>query len=227
MVSPLEETEQAHARRAPDGRLRASEPLPARAAPALPEGLHLVAALPQLALGVGVGGDGAMNPPRAEWECFDIFFGIPEVRELRAGVLNSDAEHVFTNGHCHSFAEALRQLTVAQLIFAFDCPAEGSEDDEVQGHVLVRIAGRYLDARGWVDERLKGPAPNRVFAAQWDLIREIGPEGWLANSRRWLEPRVTDALPFAAALLARLQIPIDTRPGGAGDGEEVCGCTGS
>jgi hypothetical protein len=162
----------------------------------------------------------------AEWECFDIFFGFPEVRELRAGVLDSDAEHVFTSGHCHSFAEAILRLTAAQLIFAFDLPAEGSEG-EVQGHVFVRVDGRYLDACGWIDERLEGPDPDRAFAAQWDRIREIGPEGWLANSRGWLEPRVEDALPFATALLERLQIPIDSRPRSAGDGEEVCGCTGS
>jgi hypothetical protein len=168
-----------------------------------------------------------MSTPRSEWECFDIFFGFPEVRELRAGVLDSDAEHVFTSGHCHSFAEALRRLTAAQLIFAFDCPVEGCEEGEVQGHVFVRIAGRYLDARGWIDERLDGPDPDRAFAAQWDRIREIDSEGWLANSHGWLEPRVDDALPFAAALLKRLHIPIDARHGSAGSGEEVCGCTGS
>ncbi len=167
-----------------------------------------------------------MSAPRSEWECCDIFFGFPETRELQAGVLDSDAEHVFTSGHCHSFAEALRRLTVAQLIFAFDLPAEGCED-KVQGHVFVRIDGRNLDACGWIDERLEGPDPDRAFAAQRDRVREIGPEGWLANSRGWLEPRVEDALPFAAALLERLQIPIDARPGSAGHGEEVCGCTGS
>jgi hypothetical protein len=118
-------------------------------------------------------------------------------------------------------------LTGAQLIFAFDCPAEGCEEGKVQGHVFVRVAGRYLDACGWVDERLEGPDPDRAFAAQWDRIREIGPEGWLANSRGWLEPRVDDALPFATALLKRLQIPIDARLGSDRGGEEVCGCTGS
>src|SRR6185295_20208178 len=101
-------------------------------------------------------GDLPVSAASAEWECFDIFFGFPEARELRAGVLDSDAEHVFTSGHCHSFAEAILRLTAAQLIFAFDLPAEGSED-EVQGHVFVRVDGRYLDACGWIDERLEGP----------------------------------------------------------------------
>lgn len=150
-----------------------------------------------------------MSARASEWECLDIIFGFPEVRELRAGVLDSDAEHVFTSGHCHSFAEALRRLTACRLVFAFDGPDEGREEVGVQGHVFVRIAGRDLDARGWVDERLEGPEPDRLFEAQWDRVREIGPEGWLANSRGWLEPRVDDALPFAAALLQRLQVPID------------------
>jgi len=141
-------------------------------------------------------------------------------------MLDNDAEHVFTSGHCHSFAEAIRRLTTAELVFAFDLSAEGCEEG-VQGHVLVRIARRYLDACGWVDERLEAEDPNRAFEAQWDQVLEIGPQGWLATSSGWLEPRVADALPFAAALLERLQIPIDARPGSAGCGEEVCGCTGS
>ncbi|MBS1861891.1 MAG: hypothetical protein JSS68_09280 [Actinobacteria bacterium] len=151
--------------------------------------------------------------PASGWECFDIIFGFREVRKLRAGVLDSDAEHVFTSGHCHSFAEALRRLTPVRLIFAFDRRAEGCEEGEVQGHVFVRIAGRDLDARGWVDERLGGPDPERAFEARWDRVTEIGPEGWLANSRGWLEPRVADAVPFAAALLERLQIPGRRPPG--------------
>jgi hypothetical protein len=163
-----------------------------------------------------------MSARKTEWECLDIIFGFREVRELREGVLDPDAEHVFTSGHCHSFAEALRGLTTAQLIFAFDFPAGRCEEGEVQGHVFVRIGGRDLDARGWVDERLEGPDPDRVFEAQWDRVREIGPEGWLANSRGWFEPRVADALPFAAVLLERLQIPIDARPGTVWGGDQVC-----
>ncbi|MBS1895464.1 MAG: hypothetical protein JST59_29545 [Actinobacteria bacterium] len=116
-----------------------------------------------------------MSAPVSEWDCFDILFGFPEVRELRYGVLDSDAEHVFTNGHCHSFAEALRRLTPVQLVFAFDRQTEGCEKDEVQGHVFVRTAGRFLDARCWLDERLEGADPDRALAAQWDCIRQIGP----------------------------------------------------
>lgn len=167
-----------------------------------------------------------MSEPKAEWECFDIFFGLPEARELRTGLLDSDAEHVFTSGHCHSFAEAIRRLATAEMFFAFDLPAEGC-GGEVQGHIFVRIDGRYLDACGWIDERLDGPHPDRAFAARWDRIREIGPEGWLAITRGWLEPRIADAMPFAAALLDRLEIPTDARSGTAGHEEEVCGCTGS
>jgi hypothetical protein len=168
-----------------------------------------------------------MSPPAAEWECFDILFGFPEVRELRAGVLDHDAEHVFTSGHCHSFAEAIRGLTsAAELVFAFDFYGEG-EEQEAQGHVLVRIAGRYLDASGWVDERLEAEDGNRAFEREWDRVRTIGPRGWLANSSGWLVPRVSDALPFAEALLVRLGIPIDSSPEVARGRQEVHGCTGS
>ncbi|HEX7244100.1 MAG TPA: hypothetical protein VF245_00870 [Solirubrobacterales bacterium] len=162
-----------------------------------------------------------------EWECFDGIFGFTEVRELRSGVLDADAEHVFTSGHCHSFAEALRHLIGAELIYAFNLSAEGCEEPEAEGHVLVRVAGRYLDARGWVDEFLGAAEGSRAFESEWDRVTEIAPRGWLANSSGWLEPRVADALPFAAALLERLQIPIDARPEAARGGEEVCGCTGS
>jgi hypothetical protein len=154
--------------------------------------------------------------PATEWECFDIFFGLPEVRELRPGVLDADAEHVFTSGHCHSFAEAIRRLSgAAELVFAFDLGGADREAGEAQGHVLVRIAGRYLDARGWVDELIEAEDANRAFEREWDRVVAIGPEGWLAMSNGWLEPRVGDAMPYAAALLGRLGGPIDDwAPGG-------------
>jgi hypothetical protein len=148
------------------------------------------------------------SPPAAEWECFDIFFGFPEVRELRAGVLDHDAEHVFTSGHCHSFAEAIRRLaSAAELVFAFDF--HGEDETEPQGHVLVRIGGRYLDASGWVDERLEAEDGNRAFEREWDRVLAIGPQGWLEHASGWLVPRFSDALPFAEALLVRLGVPLD------------------
>ncbi len=167
----------------------------------------------------------ALCAPSAEWECFDIFFGFPEVRELQAGVLDDDAEHVFTSGHCHSFAEAIRRLTcAAELVFAFDFYGE-DEEKEAQGHVLVRIDGRYFDASGWVDERLEAADPNRAFEREWDRVIAIGPQGWFEHASGWLVPRVSDALPFAEALMRRLGIPID-RPEVARGRQEVHGCTG-
>ena len=117
-----------------------------------------------------------MSRSDTEWECFDIFFGLPEVRKLRAGLLDEDAAHVFTSGHCHSFVEALRRLTAAELIFAFDGPAEGEQ--RVQGHVMARIAGRCLDARGWLQEPPE---------SQWERVIEIPRAGSIqaaAGSRR-------------------------------------------
>jgi hypothetical protein len=167
-----------------------------------------------------------------EWECLDVFFGFSEVRELRPGVLDDDAEHVFTNGHCHSFAEAIRHLcSAAEMVFAFEHPGEDRGLRGAQGHVLVRIGGRYLDARGWVDELVDAEDANRAFEREWDGVVAIGPQGWLATSDGWLAPRVDGALPFAAALLERLGVPIDGIAPGDGqmaqDHKEVHGCAGT
>lgn len=159
---------------------------------------------------IAAGAAGQQSAQTSEWDCHDCFFGFPEARELRAGVLDEDAEHVFTNGHCHSFAEAICRLTTAaELVFAYEHDGAGGE---VQGHVLVRITGRYLDARGWVDVRLRSEEPNRAFEGEWDQVLRIAPNGWLANSTGWRRPRVDDALPFAAALLRHLEVPIDRGP---------------
>lgn len=160
--------------------------------------------------GAGSRGPRSALAPSVDWECFDVVFGFSEVRELHPGVLDGDAEHVFTSGHCHSFAEAIRRLTAAaEMVFAFDFPGEVREEVDVQGHVLVRIAGRYLDARGWVDELTDAEDANRAFEREWDRVVAIGPQGWLAKSSGWLTPRVDDALPFAAALLERLGMPVE------------------
>jgi len=164
---------------------------------------------------------------REEWECFDIF-GFPECRKLRPGVLDEDAEWVFTHGHCHSFAEALHRLKrAAELVFAFDFLGEGEESEGVQGHVLVRIDGRYLDARGWIDELEEGSQSKRAFECGWDRVLAIEPQGWRFDKADWLTLRVGDATPYAAALLQGLAVPIDSRPGNGRGGGEACGCTGS
>jgi hypothetical protein len=165
-----------------------------------------------------------MSAGAGGWWCTDPFFGFREERELRAGVLDEDAEHVFTNGHCHSFAEAVARLVArTELLLALDRDERG----RAQGHVMARIDGRPLDACGWVAEGREGPEAERALEARWEEVVAIGPEGWLAVSGGWLEPRVADALPFAEALLGRLGIAIDARPGERRAGEEVCGWTGS
>jgi hypothetical protein len=140
------------------------------------------------------------------WECRDPFFGFREERNLEPGVLDDDAVDVFTCGHCHSFAEALRRLVArAELVFAHLL-----EDGEVRGHVLVRLDGRYLDVRGWIedlDEFVDDPEPDRSFERGWRRVEVIEPRDWMAISGDWLEPRVEDAMPFARTLLARLGVP--------------------
>jgi hypothetical protein len=165
-----------------------------------------------------------MSAGAGSWGCTDPFFGFREERELRAGVLDEDAQHVFTNGHCHSFAEAVARLVGrTELLLALDRDEMG----RAQGHVMARIDGRPLDARGWVEEGCEGPEAERALEARWEEVTAIGPEGWLIVSGGWFEPRVADALPFAEALMARLGIAIDARPGERRTGKEVRGCTGS
>ena len=152
-----------------------------------------------------------------EWECLELFFGLPEVRNLCPGVLDHDAEHVFTSGHCHSFAEAIRRLApTSELVFALDVHGEG----KVQGHVLVRFGGRYLDVRGWVDERLEAADANRAFEREWDQVIAIDRLGWLDYSSGWFVPRISDAVPFAEILLGRLQIPVSAAPACRGRGDQ-------
>ena len=154
----------------------------------------------------------ASSPSGTEWwPCFDFLLGFPERRGLRPGVLDKDAIYVFTNGHCHSFAEAIaRQCRTAELVFAFDLP-DGEDEGlrAAQGHVLVRISGRYLDARGWVDELIDAEDANRVFEERWDRVLAIEPEGWNAMSGGWLSLRVDAAMPFASVLLQQLRLPCE------------------
>lgn len=143
------------------------------------------------------------------WECLG-FFGFLEVRKLRPGVLDADATHVFTKGHCHSFAEAIRRLcSAADIVFAFDHPDEDDPLGGVQGHILAYLDGRYLDARGWLDELVDVEDAARAFEEAWDMVLAIKPEGWTSISERWLPLRVEEAMPFAAALLERLEVPTD------------------
>jgi superfamily II DNA or RNA helicase len=162
-----------------------------------------------------------MSRSVTEWECLELFFGLPEVRNLRPGVLDHDAEHVFTSGHCHSFAEAIRRLApTAELVFAFDVHGEEDDEGEVQGHVLVRFGGRYLDVRGWVYGRLEASDANRAFEREWDQVIAIDRLGWLDYSSGWFVPRISEAAPFAETLLRRLQIPIRAAPACRGRGDQ-------
>lgn len=154
------------------------------------------------------------------WQCFDFLLGFLEPRDLRPGILDKDAVYVFTNGHCHSFAEAMaRQCRAAELVFAFDLP-DGEDEGlrAAQGHVLNRISGRYLDARGWVDELIDTEDANRVFEERWDRVLAIEPEGWNAMSGGWLPLRVDAAMPFADALLQRLWLPSEDVASGGDKG---------
>lgn len=142
------------------------------------------------------------------WECHDGIFGFPDERDLEPGVLDEDAVHVFMRGHCHSFAEAVRRLLPsAELVLAYDVNDEAGGAEVGEAHVLVRVGGRYLDARGWVDE--VDERSQRDVESCWDRVTSIEREGWLEGSDGWFDLRVDEALPFALALLDQVGLKID------------------
>lgn len=120
-------------------------------------------------------------------------------------MLDRDAQYVFTNGHCHSFAEAVCRLTDGMLI-----QASATTEDGVDTHLLVRCGGRHLDAAGWAHADLDAEAATRKLEWEWDSLTVIAPGGWKASGD-WFEPRVDDALPFAEALLRRLGVAINDK----------------
>lgn len=143
------------------------------------------------------------------WECHDGIFGLPDDRVLTPGVVDEDAVHVFTRGHCHSFAEAIvRLVPSAELIWAYDFSGGDQPEENVQGHVLVRIGGRYLDARGWIDEI--ADEAGRDLESHWSRVAVIGREGWLVNSDGWLDLRIDEAVPFAIAVLDRVGVEVSS-----------------
>jgi hypothetical protein len=142
------------------------------------------------------------------WECHDGFFGFPDERELEPGRLDDDAVHVFMRGHCHSFAEAVcRLVPTAELVLAYE-PVQDGNETVGQSHVLVRLDGRFLDVRGWVDQ--VDDETMRDVEAFWGRVKPITREGWLAEGGSgWLDLRVDDALPFALALLSTVGVEVD------------------
>lgn len=142
------------------------------------------------------------------WECHDGIFGFPDERDLEPGVLGEDAVHVFMRGHCHSFAEAVcRLLPSAELVLAYDVNDEAGGAEVGEAHVLVLVDGRYLDARGWVDE--VDEECQRDVESYWDRVRRIEREGWLEDSDGWFDLRVDEALPFVLTLLDRVGLKVD------------------
>lgn len=137
------------------------------------------------------------------------FFGFfSEPVTLTSGVLDERAEEVFTHGHCHSLAIALREITGLPIVLA------ASADREVW-HVGIKDRGDFVDIRG------RRPC---TLASIFDLDDEEVAGGTLAehsDTRDLLKDlheryacftvQVDDATPFAIALIDREQITLPTQ----------------
>jgi hypothetical protein len=119
--------------------------------------------------------------------CYDVrdrivMFDLPEY-----GVLTPQVRWVLLNGHCHSFALALRRLT--------NWPLVGRCDGRAVGHVFCARPNplTLIDAAGTLvyDEEIMQP------------IR--GLDGYKFAGKRWLKPEVDAVMPFAESRLKELQ----------------------
>jgi hypothetical protein len=149
--------------------------------------------------------DGVAPVGQTTWVCGDeMGFGFRDEKTLH-GELDRAAIHVFRNGHCHSFGEAVcRLLPEADLIYAYDGDIDKGES---MGHIVVRIDGRYLDASGWLDEH-EEPI-ERDVKARWEGLRVIEPGEWEMISDGWLECRIDDAVPYAVLALQKAGVEIE------------------
>lgn len=102
---------------------------------------------------------------------------------LKRGRLGAKARYVFTHGHCHSFALAICELIPgARPCFVWN-----------GGHVVAVLPdGRAVDANGVWDRHI-----GREVPADWDWIKDY-----------YKEPRASEAIPWAEALLRKLGLEV-------------------
>lgn len=108
-------------------------------------------------------------------------------------------KHVFTNGHCHSFAMALRSLTDWPLFGLF-----GPFDDDMPSHVVVQApSGTLVDIEGpGVERRWHGREPRPITEEDvkaYIAARERGGIGYVPSN-------VTGAKPFARKVLKQVEV---------------------
>ena len=104
------------------------------------------------------------------------------------GTLTAEAREAFSNGHCHSFALALRQLTGWQIMGLI------GPDRRTVTHVYCRKP----DGVTYVD--IKGECETDSLAMLRDLT------GCKFRGKGWLKPDVAAALPFAQARLKEMGV---------------------
>jgi hypothetical protein len=104
------------------------------------------------------------------------------------GTLTPEARNVFSNGHCHSFALALSQLTGWPVVGLI------APDGRTVGHVLcLKPDGMLVDIR---EEYRGGNNPA--------MLRSMAGCKW--RGKGWLKPDVAAALPFAQARLREMGV---------------------
>lgn len=132
--------------------------------------------------------------------------------QLENGIFNEDAEYVFSEGHCHSFALALHEHTNLPLIGRIPIVDEDADEDDLWdpnmkylNHVAVMTdENTVLDANGihTLDE-WAGPYDLQTFDSLEDLRTEMNRINDLECDEVWVEPRVDAAILFVVPALQK------------------------
>lgn len=130
----------------------------------------------------------------AEWD-YNGYFGADRTVTLIPGEFNADATDVFTRGHCHSLALAIRELIPEAELFGVY--AEGE-----LWHVFAWIPGfGYLDGKGLAETEEEILAGYAVAEIHWVEDEELED---LEERQEYRRRRVDDAIPFARALIRQV-----------------------
>ena len=122
------------------------------------------------------------------------------------GIVDHDADRLFTHGHCHSLAFALHKLTnwpIYGVVYDFA--------DNMPGHVLVLSPEGWLDINGLLDISYFDDARrlNASHFKPWYLKPgdEVG----------YFQPDIEMAMPYAKTLLKTYFGPESAKAAAAGE----------
>lgn len=135
---------------------------------------------------------GAVTEPEI-WD-YNGYFGGNRTVRLTAGLIDEDAEDVFTRGHCHSLALALCELLPDAALMGVWCYG-------LLEHVFVQVPDGMLDAKGLTDDESRiatvGLTEGEIDVLDYEELES------LEEMEAYRRSRVEDAMPFARTLIDR------------------------